>query len=163
MMNKGISPLIATVIIISIVIAMSAMFSTFLTGTIKEQQAQAGKGSERAVQCPSLMGNLEIDENEVIVASNNKSLSMLVSNNAGEKLEKLKIRVYNTNERNIFLAEKSNMSTTTLEGGKSEYINASSINVGNCINKIDLISGDCPGYKSAIKRSTCTGSWEITA
>lgn len=153
--NKGISPLIATVIVVSITIAMAALVSTFLTGTMKKQTAQAGRGGEQVMECPSLMANLDIstDEGDINLDESADELTLVISNNAGSDVRGLKIRTYNGSL--IELDKNPEPSTLNASTVKRVTANTTLANV----NKIEVISTNCPGYKNTIVKEA--GVWEI--
>src|SRR4030042_5202919 len=90
-MGKGISSLIATIIIMAFVIAVAGILSTFLTGFAKEQRAGVEAKSVVVMDC--VLANFEIDKDMIDVGS---TISVLVENKGQSALSGLKIVVYNS-------------------------------------------------------------------
>lgn len=74
--KKGISPLIATVLIVGFVIALSAIFWTFFSNTVKEQMDKQGLDTEGKSKC------LNVDVSAVECKAGTGTISM---KNAGKQ------------------------------------------------------------------------------
>ena len=86
MKKKGISPLIATVLIIGFVIVLAALVMQWGGGLFKSVQEETGKTSDLKITCSSGLTGLEISVDETAVTIDNKN---------NQALEGFMIRGYN--------------------------------------------------------------------
>ncbi len=138
-MGKGISSLIATVIIMAFVIAVAGILSTFLTGFAKEQRAGVEAKSVVVMDC--VLANFEIDKDMIDVGS---TISVLVENKGQSALSGLKIVVYNSSG-----AFTLDASPSTMEIGDVSVLQASYSGVP-ILNKLKVSTTGCPGLEDSL-------------
>jgi len=138
-MNKGISPLISTVIILAFVIAVAGILSTFLIDLTKEQKA--GVEAKSAVLMDCVLADFEIDKDMISVGS---TISVLVENKGQSALSGLKIVVYNSSG-----AFTLDASPSTMEIGDVKVLQASYSGVP-ILNKLKVSTTGCPGLEDSL-------------
>lgn len=159
MPNKGISPLIATVILIAFVIAVAGITSTFFTGFTKEQQAGVQSKATTIVDCSVAM--MELDDTTVSVnptGASTGNFSLVVSNSGQEDLAGLKVILFNSTYAGTCPCSASSVNigeTVTV----SNYT-CSEVPSG-IITKIQITTTTCAGVKSELTNSS--GTWKVTA
>lgn len=145
-MRKGISPFIASVVLIAVAVAVAGVFSTWLTGFTKETAEEVGKHSEKRVTCSYggiALEDLEYNkttgsfrgkvENIDIIPLGNIDLEIFYGDDTREKVE-LNMTL-EPGERNVFSVAVSKMNTTAYErirvitNCSNVYDEASSIDV----------------------------------
>lgn len=155
MPNKGISPLIATVILIAFVIAVAGILSTFFTGFTKEQKAGVESKATTIIDCS--VATMDLDN--VAVSVNPTNFSLVVSNTGQEELSGLKVIFFNSTYAGTCMTSGN----PTLTVGETKTITNSSCTempVGP-ITKIQVTTTTCAGVKSELTNSS--GAWKVTA
>ncbi len=94
--KKGISPLIATVLIIGFTIVIAALVITFGTNLIRGNIEQTEKTGEISTACSEISLKTKLTTN--LKTTTPKLLDVTVDNGADKKLESFVFRVYNTGE-----------------------------------------------------------------
>lgn len=143
----------------AVAIAMAGLLSTFFTGTLKQQTSEAGSNGKQITQCSSLMSKINIRSEGVVVADDKSSMRFMVENNADRTLESPEARVFNTRDGEIQTLRGDNVTPRTIPPRGLKYVKLSNISVGGCIDKVELLSAKCPGYKTVLERPTCIASW----
>jgi len=136
---KGISPLIAAVILIAFVIAVVGIASTFFTGFTSEQKAKVSNTASQVMDCS--LAWFEIDKDVVNVGS---TVSVIVENKGQSALTGLKIVVYN--ESGAFELDAS---PSSLEIGDVRLLQAS-YSGEPVLDKIKVTSTGCPGVEDSL-------------
>lgn len=75
-MKKGLSPLVATVMLIAITLATSALLGSWFTSTIKIQTETIGESAIRQINCTGAI----LDIVDVICSGSNQSLKIALTN-----------------------------------------------------------------------------------
>lgn len=104
--DKGVSPLIATVILIAFVVAVAAIASQFLTGFSQERASQVEREGEETVDCS--LAALEIDPDSVTHNAGSDELLLTIENTGREDLGIPEIVYSNTTDeiREVALATR---------------------------------------------------------
>ena len=92
--KKGISPLIATVLIIGFTIVIAALVITWGTNLFKKTQESTGQQADISLACTEVLGNLGLTVNKL--SGNN--LSVTVENGVKRNINGFILRVYNTSQ-----------------------------------------------------------------
>lgn len=161
MSGKGISPLIAAVILIAFVIAVAGIASTFFTGFTKEQASGVKSKATTIVDCSVAM--MELDDGTVSVVPSGATagnFSVVATNTGQEELAGLKVIIFNSTYAGTCIVSGN----PTLSVGETETLaNTSCANVpAGTITKIQLTTTTCAGTKSELTNYT-TGTWRVTA
>ena len=140
MQSKGISPLIAAIILIALVVAVTGISSTFFTGFTKEQKESIKSKSSGMLDCG--MAWFEIDKD--LVSSYMGKILVGVENKGSSSLSELKIVVYNSSGAFELDTSPDSMGVSevkVLEASYSgEYI----------LNKLKVTSAGCPGLEDSV-------------
>jgi len=154
--KKGISPLIATVILIAFVIAVAGIVSTFFTGFTKEQKAGVESKAETIIDCS--VATLELDNDAVSVNTTDQSFYLVISNTGQEDLSGLKVIVFNSTYAGTCLTTPSSVNV----GETVTLTNSSCASMpSGAVVKIQVTTTTCAGVKSELTNSS--GNWRITA
>jgi len=156
MSDKGISPLIAAVILIAFVIAVAGIASTFFTGFTKEQQAGVESKAGSIVDCS--VATLELDSDTISIDAANGNFTLVLSNNGQEDLAGLKVVFFNSSYASTCVTTPTSVNvgeTVTIQESVSCSIPA------GIITKIQATTTTCAGVKSELTNST--GTWRVTA
>ncbi len=138
MAPKGISPLIATILLIAFVIAVGGILSGWLVSFSKERTEEIRQKGEEDIRCS--YANLRISD-----ADWNESgtkLSFIVENTDSEDLSDFRVVVIYAN--NTASTLRVAPSTTLAPGDVEVFYNET--HVGNCseISRVIFYSGTCP-------------------
>lgn len=136
---KGISPLIATIILIAFVIAVVALVSTFFTSFTSRQSAKVETLGSALMDCS--LAWFEIDSDVVNVGS---TVSVIVENKGQSGLTGLKIVVYNSSG-----AFQLDASPSTMEIGDVRMLQAS-YSGEPVLEKLKVTSTGCPGLEDSV-------------
>jgi len=157
--RKGISPLIAAVILIAFVIAVAGIASTFFTGFTKEQKAGVESKAATIVDCS--VATIDLDEDTVDINNtdtSNVNFNLVLSNTGQEDLAGLKVILYNSSYAATCLP-----GDTTVSVGETITLSNSTSCAGpsGTITKIQVTTTTCAGVKSELANQT--GTWRVTA
>ncbi len=154
--KKGISPLIAAVILIAFVIAVAGIASTFFTGFTKEQAAGVESKAKTIIDCS--VATLELDDDTVNINTTGQSFSLVVSNTGSEDLSGLKVIIFNSTYAGTCLP-----STTSVNKGETISMTNSSCTQmpSGAATKVQVTTTSCSGVKSELTNSS--GTWKVTA
>ena len=138
-MRKGISPLIATILLIAFVIAVGGILSGWLISFSKERVEEARTKGETETQCS--YSGLSIDDADW--NDTETKLSLIVRNSGTEDLTDFRMVVIYTN--NTAFTLKVSPSTTLNPGDVEVFYNSS---VSNCpsISQVVFFSNTCPNH-----------------
>ena len=98
--KKGISPLIATVIIIGLTIVLAALVVTFGTNLVKKTTEDTEKQSSVTTACSNVALNLKLTASilQPVAPATNKKVEVGVTNDGQTKIDGFIFRVYNVGE-----------------------------------------------------------------
>ncbi|UCG95408.1 MAG: hypothetical protein JSV92_05240 [archaeon] len=160
--KKGISPLIAAVILIAFVIAVAGIASTFFTGFTREQAAGVESKATTIVDCSVAI--MKLDSDTVSINSTGDNFTLVLSNEGQEDLAGLKVVFFNSSYASTCDATPSSItvgSTITIEES------------GSCdiptipLDKIQATTTTCAGVKSELTNYSVDSSgdtvWRVTA
>lgn len=91
MKKRGISPLIATVLILGFTVALAAVIMTWGTGFTKTMTKQTEETSGIQVTCAT---DVMFEVQKVCETATNGEYKILIANNGNKKIEKFTIRFY---------------------------------------------------------------------
>ena len=136
-MQKGISPLIATILLIAFVIAVGGILSGWLISFSKEKTDEAKTKGEAEIKCSySALRIMDADWN-----STETKLSLIIENRGTEDITDFRmVVIYNNNTAMTFKVTPS----TTLSPGDIEVFYNSSISDCNKIDQVIFFSNTCP-------------------
>ncbi len=159
MPNKGISPLIATVILIAFVIAVAGILSTFFTGFTKQQTSGVESKATTIIDCS--VATMDLDDVAVSINSGTSpgNFSVVVTNTGQEELSGLKVVFFNSTYAGTCIASGS---PTLTVGATLTLTNnsCSDMPIGS-ISKIQATTTTWAGVKSELTNSS--GTWKVTA
>lgn len=164
-LKKGISPLIAAVILIAFVIAVAGIASTFFTGFTKEQKAGVESKAATIIDCS--VATLDLDQDTVNINNtdpSNVEFNLVLSNAGQEDLAGLKVILYNSSYAGTCLP-----GDTTVNVGETVTLSNSSGCAGPSgpISKAQVTTTTCAGVKSELSNSSVDSNgntvWEVTA
>ena len=92
--KKGISPLIATVLIIGFTIVIAALVITWGTNLFKKTQERTGEVSDLNLACTEVLGGMSLTQTNV----DESTITLTIDNGAGRDVNGFVVRVYNTGE-----------------------------------------------------------------
>ena len=152
---KGISPLIATVLLIAFVIAAAGILSNFVLPFTKERASEVTTKGSEDIKCS--FANIFIKEAKW--NNTDDKISLTVENVGREKLEDFKATIIYTN--NTVASHLMAPTTAELQPGDIEtFTNSTQVGPCNTIKEIVIRSDTCPvDAKDTVKRasiSTCT-------
>ena len=137
-MRKGISPLIATILLIAFVIAVGGILSGWLISFSKERVEEARTKGETETQCS--YSGLSIDDADW--NDTETKLSLIVRNSGTEDLTDFRmVVIYNNNTALTFRVTPG---STTLNPGDVEVFYNSSVSDCNKIDQVIFFSNTCP-------------------
>jgi len=151
--KKGISPLIASVILIAFVIAVAAIAGNFFTGFTEKQKVTVETKGGALVDCS--VTRMEIDPDTIDTSS---GVSFVATNMGEEDIANLKITLYDTSG-NVETVDPD--TTTLLKGSYEKLTNSTAFSTVNPTNayKIILRTTDCPGVDSIANKTA--GTWKL--
>jgi len=118
--KKGISPLIATVLIIGFTIVVAAIVITFGTNIVKTTTENTEVTSELALACQEILVKTRLT-----TELGAGSLRIAVDNGASKQLEGFVFRVYNTGETTVDVLDTNNPSSGLATDPPGDYTIAS--------------------------------------
>lgn len=151
-MKKGISPLIATVILIAFLVAIASIGSKFFIGFTKEQKIGAEQKGEQTMECKDVM--IEIDPDS-LTDNTPDNVSVILENNGDTSLSNLLMTTFNDTA-----VVNGNTTPSSISSASVERIRTN-VTVGGGLDKISIRSRDCPGMKSIMEKTG--GSWQVVA
>lgn len=95
--KKGVSPLIATVLIIGFTIVIAALVITWGTNLFKKTQQQTGELSEINLACTEVLGGMTLTAN-VDPVNNPGIVSLTLDNGADREVSGFVVRVYSPDQ-----------------------------------------------------------------
>jgi len=139
--KRGISPLIAAVLLIAFTITVAAILATWAQTFGRERLKSAGERGSKAIEC----SNLQIS---VSGASwKNERVQAIVWNRGQDNITHFKLVIYNKTNSTVPNVYKPPNSNKTI--GTSEFINlkVSGINGEPKRLEINAMDEDCPDYQ----------------
>jgi len=136
-MKKGISPLIATILLIAFVIAVGGILSGWLISFSKERTEEARTKGEMDIKCSySALRITDADWN-----SSETKLSLIVENRGSEELSDFRMVVIYDNNTAITLKVTP---STTLSPGDVEVFYNDTVSDCSKIDQVIFYSNTCP-------------------
>ncbi len=137
---KGVSPLVATVLLIALAVALSSMVTTWMTTLTKEQTASIGNKTTTAIDCTA--ANIDIKDVYIDFAAN---MSRIIVWNSGQiSLELKSATVLNK------MGENATLNTTLPLVMSAGAIETVKFNISGTINSMQnfsqvIVSTNCVG------------------
>jgi flagellin-like protein len=156
-MRKGLSPLVATVMLIAITLGVSALLGSWFTSTIKIETETIGESAAKQINCTGAI----LDIADVICSSTNQSLKIALTNLGNIELYNFStlVKINNTFYDNSTGGPNAE---NPLGPGEQTILNYYCSNTVYCVanktvEKIRISPSNCPQawIESNIKRS-CT-------
>ncbi len=113
--KKGISPLIATVLIIGFTIVIAALVITWGTNLFKKTQQQTGELSDVNLACTEVLGSMDINAN--VDPNAPGTLTLTVDNGANREVGGFTLRVYNADQTSAETIDSSDATKVTSPDG----------------------------------------------
>lgn len=151
-MKKGISPLIAAIVLLAFTIVIASIGSKFFIGFSKERKIETEQKGEKTMDCSEVL--IEIDSDSITDNTPN-NVSLILENNGEVSLGSLIITTFNNTAVVNGNATPSSISSASVERIRTNKT------VGGGLNKISVSSRDCPGMKSIVEKSD--GTWQAVA
>jgi len=163
MTKKGISPLIASVILIAFVIAVAAIAGNFFTGFTEKQKVTVETKGGTLIDCS--VTRMEIDPSSISSSSDGDTISFAVTNMGEEDITNLKVDVYNGINIETLTPTLGSGSTTLSKGATEKFTVDPTMNTTFSVDhlyNIKVKTSDCPGIDSEANcsNSDCT-SWKM--
>lgn len=146
--GKGISPLIAAVILIAFMVAIAGITSDFFLGFTKKQKGEVERRGESTVHCS--LGNINVQSDSVNLNETEDSVQVTVENIGQIKIKDMLVVAYNKTMPVTYNATPSTISSGTVKSISSSH-------PGGALEKISVRSSSCPGIESTVKNES--GSW----
>ena len=102
--KEGVSPLIATVLVIGFTIVLSALVVQWGGGLFKGVQERTGATAELSEECTSLATNLEIEE--VRYNEETKKVELRIDNKNNQDIEKITFRIHSPSKETTVITEE---------------------------------------------------------
>lgn len=150
--RKGISPLIAAVVLLAFTVAIASLGSDFFIGFAKEHGLGAERRGEDMMECSNVM--FEIDH-ESVLNNTPDNVSLVVHNSGGPDLENLIITTFNDTE-----VVNGNATPDSVPSASFRRLSTNDT-VSGGLEKIYVYSQDCPGMKSQIEFRD--GEWVLVS
>lgn len=152
MKNKALSPLVASILLVSITLTLIYLVSNWSTTTTSSRMKTIGERSDTEIQCSS--AGLAIDN--VSYNCTSGKLSLEAYNSGTKDLYDLKMQMLLMNGSSYTLNAEPN---ATMYSGDTQIVYNSSVNVSfSLIDRIVLKSRNCPlTGKSELESSKITG------
>ena len=113
--KRGISPLIATVLIIGFTIVLAALVITWGTNLFKGAQDRTSENAELSLACTEVLTSLDLTINNLDEAAG--TFDLVMDNGAQRALKGFVLRVYNTDETSADTIDTAELTEDyTLEG-----------------------------------------------
>lgn len=151
MKRKGISPLVATVILIAIGIFLAAVLSPYLTRLFKKRLGTSEKQEKEIMRCTG--GAISIHPDPIHI---DKNISLILEHEAGTKVINLQLIAYNGTEVPRLWAY--NVTPSSLERGEIKRLE--STGAPENVTKITIKSKTCPQIKSTVEWNKERKKWE---
>ena len=123
---KGISAILATVMLIVVVVALIGIFMSFSTSLLKSTQASVGNKTAEAIECSG--ASITIDE-VFVTTSANTSTVRVVNNGLKNDLVIVSATLFNRTGSNF---TNNDVPIPNFDIGEVEIIRFTNINVPNC-------------------------------
>jgi flagellin-like protein len=142
-MRKGLSPLVATVMLIAITLGVSALLGSWFTSTIKIETEIIGESATRQINCTSAL----LDIVDVICSSTNQSLKIALTNMGSIELYNFStlVKINNTFYNNNTGGPDS---TNPLDPGEQTiliyYCSNSICTANKTVEKVRISPYNCP-------------------
>jgi len=156
-MRKGISPLVATVMLIAITLAVSALLGSWFTSTIRVETEIIGENAAKQINCSSAI----LDIVDIICSSSNQSLKIALANQGNIELYNFSVlvKMNNTFYDNSTGGPNSN---DPLNPGEQTILTYYCSNVVFCganktVDKVRISPSNCPqAWTETNVKKTCS-------
>ena len=158
-MRKGISPLIAAVILIAFVVAVAGIASTFFSGFTKQQQVQVQEKGESTVECALAVVSIDPD---TVSNTSVTNVRFVLENTGTVDLTGLKVVTFNATAT----VTDSTPTPTTISKSDIVTMSADSIVLDGIVGltKIRVTTTTCPGVGTTAENQTAEGKgWVLKA
>jgi flagellin-like protein len=157
-MKKGITPMIAAIILIAFVVAIATIISGFFTDFAKQQKGKVEETGGETTSCG--MGSIDLEENSIYQTTEG-NVSVNAKNTGKVILNDLKLVVSDTtNKVYTYEAKPDSISpgeikTVTTQANVTENI------TGGLVNILKVtVTTQCPGKTSSLINQS--GSWTLS-
>lgn len=148
MTQKGMSPLIAAVILIAIVMSIAFVISGFLSDMVRQREHEAIEGAERTMECAEI--NLEVRTGSI--NEHNDDLTFLLTNRNNFRVVGLRVATYDDDGDVEMDLEP--------EPSHLEPLETAEITVNETVdepNRIEIRNMYCPNFEIAMVKEY--GEW----
>ena len=154
--HKGVSPLIATIILIAMVVAIAGIASQFLTGFQQSRQAEISREGEKVVECS--LASIEIDPDSVNFTLASTALILTIENTGRTDLVVREIVYSNTSTQireNRMATRRSDSTqiTTSSPFKEGAVLTIHNTSVSTRPDKI-IVTTNCPGVTASVENDT---------
>ncbi|MFB6216260.1 MAG: archaellin/type IV pilin N-terminal domain-containing protein [Candidatus Aenigmatarchaeota archaeon] len=150
-MRKGISPLIAAVILLAFTIAVAGIGSQFFIGFSERQSKQAGQKGENLAKCSNI--NLDILSSEISVNTPD-NVTLIVENDGGSTIRGLTVTTFN--ETAVVNDDEIEPSSIASASAERLIVNET---VSGGLYKIEVSSTECPTRSTIVEKNEY-GEWQ---
>ena len=134
--KKGISPLIATVLIIGFTIVLAALVITWGTNLFKNAQQRTGESADLNLACTDVIGGLEFNINNLDKTAG--TLDLTLNNGVKRDVSGFIFRIYNTGETAADTIDTDTLSGDYAVSGNGLKTFAMTYNVATVANPVKI-------------------------
>lgn len=163
-MKKGISPLIAAVLLIAFAIAVAGILSGWFTGLVKSQSTQVGSQTEQSIECGYGGIRIQTDTIACNFTGSNDELNFSLENSGSINMYDFKVQVYVDDLVHTYTLKErtTNSKFTDSYPLKPDEIKSVFAAIGDNVTSKDAdwirVTTQCPGVNSGtIRDIDCTG------
>lgn len=156
--RRGVSPIIATVLLVAFVIVISVMVLAWIRSGIEAQQEKATEQITSATECYSTEISIPSASDKGVCKINDNQIKIVVDNDGKKEVLKLTVRILYGQEAEVF---EEDLTTDPLETFNRKIITRTLSTSGKTaadITSIEIIphivEGTCPDNSERFKPST---------
>lgn len=155
--KKGITPLIATVVLIAFVVALAVITSGFFTGFAKQQKGKIEEKGGETTTCG--MASIDLQE-DTARQTDQGNFSVNVKNSGKVSLSSLNLVLRDVDgQTTTFNVDPSSISSGEIKSVQTK-VNVSKNITGGIVNVSRVtVTTNCPGTTSTLKNSS--GTWSL--
>ncbi len=148
MQQRGINPLIATILLLLVVLAIGGIVWTTIYGQMENQQQQVEEQGDKFAGCASAGITMALSVQKPIVDSTNLDGNVIIKNNGDIDLNGFMVYTYYVGGT----SDVNDNSSANVAAGMTTDLDVT-IASGKTIDSIEVTSNDCDSVKTSVKKS----------
>jgi len=138
--RKGISPLIASVLLIAFTMTIAGLMAAWATSYVSGQTEKLTEQSETTKSCSGANFRIESD-----TMKTNTSVTVVLYNSGGVDFTNMNVNMFYTNSTDVIIQKISNVSGALKRGDlKSFKVDNNQTAAGAPLTKMTIIADNCP-------------------